>query len=156
MKLGGRMSAYQTDADLVAGLKEELVRQTIKSLEEIGEDSLLSGDDSGLKSVWEEICVQVQHEESCFWDTYVTVIDDFLTTLVDELPQDERLALWLSTDTGCDWLAENEDADRNGDAPGIGVEDIVDELRSDLLSKAADFENSRIERYLRQQDGDDG
>jgi len=28
----------------------------------------LSGDDSGLNSVWEEICVQIQYEQSFWWN----------------------------------------------------------------------------------------
>lgn len=145
----------QFDEALASRLKEDLVCQAIKSLEEMGGDCLMSGEDSGLQSIWEEVCVQVQHEESFFWDTYVEVIEDFLTALVEGLSQKERLALWLSADAGCDWIADNEDDETDGAAPGVYVGDIVAELKSDLLSKAADFENERIERYFRQQDGDD-
>lgn len=53
----------QINETLLASLKEDLVRQTIKSLEEMCGDCLLSGEDSGLKNVWEEVCVQVQDEE---------------------------------------------------------------------------------------------
>lgn len=30
----------------------------------------LSGDDSELVTTWDEICVQVQYEQSFFWDAY--------------------------------------------------------------------------------------
>ena len=42
--------------------------RTITKLEEIKDT--LSGDDSPLENAWEEICCQVQGEESIFWDTY--------------------------------------------------------------------------------------
>jgi hypothetical protein len=30
----------------------------------------LSGDDSGLRNVWDEICVQIQYDQSVYWDAY--------------------------------------------------------------------------------------
>ncbi len=40
---------------------------------------LLSGDDSGLKSVWEEICAHVQGGESMYWDAYENTIDNHIS-----------------------------------------------------------------------------
>jgi hypothetical protein len=33
-------------------------------------DGLQSGDDSGLKTIWDELCVQAQVEYSVMWDAY--------------------------------------------------------------------------------------
>jgi hypothetical protein len=38
----------------------------------------LSGDDSGLETTWDEICVQVQYEESVLWDIYDTTVRDLV------------------------------------------------------------------------------
>src|SRR6187200_1466408 len=55
---------------------------------------LLSGDDSGLKNTWEEICIQVQGEESIHWDVYSDAIRNFIT---DELTkQTESIQILLS------------------------------------------------------------
>jgi hypothetical protein len=34
----------------------------------------LSGDDSELKTTWDEICAQVQYEHSIFWETYDEIV----------------------------------------------------------------------------------
>ena len=52
-------------------LSETLVKDAIAALEQMDANAMLSGDDSGLKNVWEEVCVQLQYEESIFWDTLV-------------------------------------------------------------------------------------
>ncbi len=41
-------------------------------------DCLLSGDDTDLVSVWEEICIQVQGQESFDWDAYDYTVYDIV------------------------------------------------------------------------------
>ena len=45
-----------------------IAKKTILALQKI--ENTLSGDDSGLKNTWDEICVQIQYEESLFWSAY--------------------------------------------------------------------------------------
>lgn len=51
--------------DLGEALAQRLVAGCIRDLQRI-QDCLLSGDDSPLRSIWEEICVQQQRELSFF------------------------------------------------------------------------------------------
>lgn len=65
----------------------------------------MSGEGSGLQSTWEEICVQVQGEETPYWDAYVMMIRDTVSSELFLLPRHEQAAIWLWTYEGEDWLA---------------------------------------------------
>ena len=127
---------------LAMKITTEIVSSVVTDLQELT-DTLLLGDDTGLESTWDEICVQVQGEESEFSGTYLSVIDDFITDRVARLDEHERVALWLRTDSGFDWACDA----RENDKPPVIVEDIVAELRSGVISEAADFENEQIYNY---------
>lgn len=108
------------------------------SLQEITET--LSGDDSGLTNAWEEVCVQVQGEESVDWETFREIMSDFVMEELAALPRRDRVALWLQTDDGSSWYSDNDglgqyliDAYRPTDAgensqPEIAVQKLYDEL----------------------------
>ena len=57
--------AYRLVIDHARALGSEIAIKVRAELEQMDEP-LLSGDDSGLTSVWLEICAQVQGEESFF------------------------------------------------------------------------------------------
>jgi len=67
------MSRSLSDAAVVRELAEQicrrLTRRMIATLQKMN-NGLLSGDDSGLKNAWDEICAQLQFEESFSWDVY--------------------------------------------------------------------------------------
>jgi len=56
-----------------------LAKRAIRSLQALRETHLQSGADSGLRDAWDEICVQVQDEESALWEAYLDTIRAFLT-----------------------------------------------------------------------------
>ena len=72
---------------------------------------MLSGDDTCLKNIWDEVCIQVQGEESFFWESYEDVIDRLIRSNVEKLTPDIRQAIWLQTDSGQSW-AWDKDYDR--------------------------------------------
>lgn len=57
-----------------AQISDKIIMEAIDALQKMDSDEMLSGN-SGLKNVWEEVCVQVQDEQSFFWDTYVETIE---------------------------------------------------------------------------------
>lgn len=142
--------AYQIDADkeVARRIRNEIVDKTISELEGFGDGYLLSGDDSGLQSVWEEICVQVQGEQSLDWDAYVDTFENLLRGFVDDLSSTERIAIWLSTEAGTDWIDDQQDGSNEDDTPPVTDDDIVEELKSNLLSRAGEYSNKRIERFI--------
>ena len=52
------LSENQVAHDLGVSLQERLVRGVIRGIQSLRDESQLSGEFSGLGSVWEEICVQ--------------------------------------------------------------------------------------------------
>ncbi len=155
------MSGYQMRIEqrLVAAwasqLSDKLIQDTIQNLENMDSQEMLSGD-SGLKNVWEEICVQVQFEHSIFWETYVETFEALLAGDVEMLDVDARLALWTLTESGRDYIDDHHADDEAGLDIPVDADEIVAMLSDGLLSAAADHESPSIERFLqRHEDGYD-
>jgi len=133
-------------SDLAEAAGKRLSRKVIRSLTKMS-DGMQSGDDTPLKNIWDEICVQVQDEKSGMWDHYLDTIQPIILGEVVELDAATKQAIWLQTDEGIDWSVDNEDQE-DQEVP-IVCEDIAKFiLDSFVLSAAADWTNKRIEKYL--------
>jgi hypothetical protein len=126
-------------------IAERISRKTISALQKITDT--LSGDDSELKNAWDEVCVQVQHDQSFFWDAYDNTVRSIVTAYIEELQSHEKLVLWFQTEQGWDWLYDHvEDSDE--DLP-VFDEDIVKYIVQEYVYyKANDWTNERIRAYL--------
>lgn len=114
--------------------------------------STLSGDDSGLRTTWEEFCVQVQGEQSFFWEDYQLTVRQCISGVLSRLPNLEVVALWLQSDAAIDWLADHEDERK---LPPVFEPDVV-EVVYDIVWRIADeSRNPRVVRYLSQAEGFD-
>jgi hypothetical protein len=122
---------------------QRITRKVVADLQTMTET--FSGDDSVLVTTWDEICVQVQHQESVLWDVYDETVLGVVRNYVAETAKHEREAIWLQTDAGFDWGCE-EPEDRETYPPI--EDDIVNYLVRDVYSQAADWSNARIEAYL--------
>ncbi len=60
-------------SDLAEAVGKRLGRKVIRSQTKMT-DSMQSGDDTPLKNIWDEICVQVQGEQAEMWDDYLNTI----------------------------------------------------------------------------------
>ncbi len=73
---------------IISGISENVCKKVsakvIRILQKMTE-GLLTGDDTPLKNIWDEICVQVQDQESCYWDNYLETISTFIETEVTKL-----------------------------------------------------------------------
>lgn len=127
---------------------EALTRRAIRSLQALRETHLQSGDDTGLRDTWDEICVQVQGEESVFWGAYLDTIRAFLTKHCERVPPLDLHSIWRETDAGLDWQQDVEDGVEDGEVRTYCDEDIVEDLLERVLWKAGDWTNRRIRRYL--------
>jgi hypothetical protein len=136
-------------------LKSSLVNQTIKYLKQLKGNCLLSGDDSCLENTWEEICVQVQQEESFYWDAYILTIEQTLETNLFELSAEDKQLLWLNTEEGFDWQIAKAAGTADEEIPPVMEEDIVQGLKPDLLYRAGDYENRNITRFINGEDEDE-
>jgi hypothetical protein len=106
----------------------------------------MSGDDSELGSVWDEICVQLQFEQSAFWDAYEDTITRLVTGEVAKLNAFEQEAVWLQTEEGWDWSGEDE-SDR--DSTPVSYPSVVDYLVKEYVyADAGRWTNPRIRQYI--------
>ena len=124
---------------------QRLCRRAISRLQKMR--TTLSSDDSGLRTTWDEICAQVQGDQSLFWDAYEETIRGALAFDVAELPVHEQQALWLQTREGEDWDFKFEEDDR--EEPPVFQDDIVEYvMRDHLLIEAERWSNARIRAFL--------
>jgi hypothetical protein len=93
-------------------------------------DAIVSGDDSPLKSTWDEICVQVQSVEFIGWEVFDETVDVVVTYYVEELKSFEREALWFQTEAGQDWLFWDKE---QSDISPKCCDDIVQYLKQEYI-----------------------
>jgi hypothetical protein len=111
-------------------------------------DGMQSGDDSGLKNIWDEICVQVQEQEFFMWDLYKDLMWDIVSEEVGKLDDVHKQSIWLQTDQSLYWDDEDDHRNKNETVP-YSEQDLTDYiLNSYVLKAAADWKNRRIEAYL--------
>jgi len=121
-----------------------ITRKVIADLQRI--DHTLSGDDSELKTAWDEICVQVQYEQSIFWDAYDETVRAHVLGHIAKLSVHERQAIWMQTDEGIEWDGRSpKDRDDNP----VCDDTIVDYLtREYVYAEAGSWSNSRIRAFI--------
>ena len=127
---------------LAASISQRLSTQVIRSLQRMNA-CLLSGDDSGLTSTWDEICVQVQYQKTLAWDTYLATIESLAHSFVEGLKQYELEAVWLVTPEGDEWWYKDQ-REPFAAYPDHVVSYVVD----CVLSKSGDWSNARIQRFM--------
>lgn len=129
-------------------IEKVIVFHTKRCLVQMKGDALLSGDDSPLCNVWDEICVQQRGGESFYWPIYEEIIDQILLEKVNRLDRTSVLALWAQTDDGSDWLYDHY-ADKDGfEQASVDYYMVVIYLRRLLLQKATDEYNERVSKYF--------
>jgi len=134
---------FQLLSNLSSFHVSKIADSVIKELMELKKDLLLSGDDSGLKNTWEEICVQVQGEQSFYWDSYEGTINNFIEKVFDEQPEVVRkLIMYVA---GIDIEPEGTE-----DEPVYSWEAAINCINDEIMMNAGSFENRNVTRYLDQ------
>lgn len=132
-------------------IAERITKRTILALQQV--KNTLSGDDSGLKNAWDEICVQVQYKKSSLWSAYDETVQSFVFAYTEELKSHEKLALWLQTEQGWSWAYDCDG--QTDEYPSVFVEDIVEYITQQYIyRKAHDWSNNRIKSYLNKTNGE--
>lgn len=94
-------------------------------------EGLHAGDDSGLVSVWDEICVQVQGQQSALCDAYDRTAYSVIYEEVQKAPPAPATTLWLETPASQQWVARQ--CQENGAEPApYDADDVV----LDVLGRA--------------------
>ena len=145
------LEAYRIVVAAIASTcAERIKRRALRILR--GQKAMLSGDDSGLKTIWQEYCAQVQGEQSYFWDTYVEHVEMAIFSATAGLPAHELRALWLQTDESDDWLDE---LDVIPVTVPYSVDDIVQYIMKQVDQVAMESQDPRVRKYIARAYGDD-
>lgn len=135
----------QWATELAARAAARAVRQLAKM------PATLSGD-SGLRTVWEEFCVQVKGEQSVDWELYEDTVKECISGTLISLTHLQQVALWMQSDAAIDWLSEHEDGSK---LPGVFEPDVVEVVYSVVWRLADESKNPHVARYLARSEGDD-
>jgi hypothetical protein len=120
----------------------QITDKVICQLEIITDKNMLqSGEDSGLKNVWEEYCVQVQDEESFLWEAYRHTILQCIGIELDKQPLPVKKI--LSYISGLD-MNSVTDEERFTYIEEAAIKGILDEISN----RADSYTNENIERYI--------
>lgn len=140
------MTHIKSDFQLLLALSsihvDAISSVVIDHLKALTENVLLSGDDSGLKNTWEEICVQAQGV-SYHWDVYEEVIGNFITSELNKQPPAVQILLSYIGSIDSEFqYGEDEDP------YCIFHEAANKEVKNNIILKAGSYENENINRYL--------
>ncbi|WP_419533698.1 hypothetical protein [Endozoicomonas sp.] len=126
-------------SELANYLCEKISQKVIRLLQK--RKDLLSGDQSTLKTTWDEICVQVQGDESYYWGAYDHTVCSLIEGYLEELQQYELVAISLQTDE-IDYEDEPEWV-------ALSHDDLASYIaRNYVYAKAMNWSNHRITAYL--------
>jgi hypothetical protein len=131
--------------DLAEGIGRRIARQVIRTLQGMTE-TRMSGEGSGLTNVWDEVCVQVQFEESVFWDAYAHTVTSLATGEFAKLAEYEKEAVWLQSPEGISWSCEDE-GERES-APVYDPDAIDHLVREFVYAEAGRWSNPQIRKFM--------
>jgi hypothetical protein len=116
-----------------------LTKKAVRQIMRLPKEAMMSGDDSPLKNVWDEICVQVQGEHFFCWDLYPDMISEFCKGVLDDQPNE---ILFLLSYIACEnkFIAYENNT--------YYEDDVVELIKNSVLQYAGDYHNQRIEHYL--------
>ena len=133
--------------DLAEALCKRMANQVRAELQGANHRGM-SGPDSVLQNTWDEICVQLQWEESVMWDAYEETVKAVVGGLVAELSRYELEAIWLQTGEAWDSDDSGEELPE-GKRPGVYVEAVEQYVIKDYVyPMASDWSNSQIRAYF--------
>ena len=139
------MSEYSILLEIRDYHANKICEKGIDIIKSLGHDSMLSGDDSGLENVWDEICVLVQSEQSNFREAYENTIEQIIKSIfknTDEeilklisIMDDDEFELTVEKDFSYTKYQFNEDA-------------ACKIVKQKVLMEAGNYTNERIEKYI--------
>jgi hypothetical protein len=125
----------------IAESQAEIVSDSVISTLQGMSDGLLSGDDSGLESTWDEICVQVQGEPSIHWSTYEEVIESLIEKEIENLSADFKIAICLQIENDS-YVSKDKTESCYSD------EGVIEYIKEKIKSVAMNCSDDQVREYL--------
>ncbi len=139
-----RLSALSIVRAVAKEVGERIARKVMREMLKL--PAGLLGDDSGLKTAWDEVCVQIQYDQTVYWDAYEDVIHRSVAEQVEKLAEHEAQAIWLQTGEGTDWQCEESE---NREPNPMYAADIINYIaREYVYREAGNWSNRRIRTYI--------
>jgi hypothetical protein len=126
-------------SDLIEYYTRLMVRKVVHAIRRLPEEAMCSGDDSPLKTIWDEVCVQIQHQYFFHWDLYDDMIFEICLDKFNGMPIEIQRIL---TYAACE--RQNTSYEFRTTWPSIAAEYI----RSNVYQLASDYSNKQISDYL--------
>ena len=135
-----KKSEFELLFDISKYYTKEIAKKVLKKIKQLKDKSmLLSGDDSGLKNVWEEYCVQIQGEESYYIDIYEDIVAASVKEIYTKYPVPIKQAInYMGS------IDQSEEAEDSFNNDFFGIQETLKEVNH----LAGNFENKRINNYL--------
>ena len=150
----------QIYGDLLASHTSKLIDSLsgpiIKHLQGIkrGSGMMQSPESNGLINLWDEICVQVQLDYSLYWEVYEDYIRIIIEERVGKLSKEEKLMIWLSSESFSEW-SDSFDTDENCDdafsgffPEGYESAAVIQTIYDEVISCAENYSNRRITTFI--------
>lgn len=105
----------------------------------------------GMKSIWQDICVQLQYDKSIEWDAYEYEAKSSVERAVDALNIEDMTCVWLQTRRADEMPWQDH---HNDDSIPIYADDVIDYILSDyVFKKAIDSEDRVVRAWIDRQVG---
>lgn len=107
----------------------------------------MSREYTGLKTVWDEICVQKNLAKfSAYWEYFEIVVNGYIKAELDKIPEPLQKAIWLQTDEA---FRKEVNYECGEEEVEIYFDELVKYIADDYVyEKARSWRNARIENYL--------
>ena len=135
-----KKSEFELLFDISNYYTKEIAKKVVRKIKQLKDESmLLSGDDSGLKNVWEEYCVQIQGEESFYIHIYENIVASSIKEIYSKYPAPLKQAInYMGS------IDQSEEAEDSYNNDFFGIQETLKEVNH----LAGISENKRINKYL--------
>ncbi len=134
-------------SDLAFELKRTLTKRVIDSLKK--DLTPLEDEKSCLESIWEEFCISIQEQDSLYKEQdYKKHIIDLYHNIYNELKLYEKIAIWLKTPDGVDWIYDKKDSSSDFENVPFSFDSCKEGFFKDIYEVAKTFDNDNIYRYI--------
>lgn len=117
----------------------KVVQKVIYDIHRTPKEAMTSGDDTSLKSVWEELCVQVQDDHFDSWDLLDDMVKTICTDRFEELPYAVQVA--ISYEASINYRQAFDEIYSDSEL-------AADLIKEKVYDVAINYENKNIKKYL--------
>lgn len=107
----------------------------------------MSREETGLKTIWDEICVQTNEAKfSAYWSYFETVVNGYIEAELGKASESVRKAIWLQTDEA---FRKEVNYECGEEEVEIYHDELVKYIADEYVyRKAWSWRNTRIDNYL--------